>query len=376
MLSLHSFGSLESHLPDPFQATKSRLLSLHEPPRESQSDDVQSKIYSQRDILIGECSATAESQYELNAGRELRHHPKLFNYKLGVQHNSHNFGIISYSPRPEHTARKCDVSAMSNNTTTIGFAHRSMHLQLNSSAPDSIGFARVSGFYCPGAWTGWFLTLCTSWYSLLIHGTGFDANTCLYLAGTNWSSFDLLRHLHALSMLRNSSDEAWIQEAASVGAAYNVLTWGLVHALAQMVLCYRPLYDGMRWDETQRGLTLIFGTTFPATALAASVWLMDGFSDTLVASPHIPALYFDGMPNRMEMQRVGKSSFSVGHDLAMVLPGTMGICTLIIYSYLFWRKFRHTEEATILGHKLDSSFPPSLRLKGKRLLFFGRRMLR
>lgn len=37
-----------------------------------------------------------------------------------------------------------------------------LHLSTTSTLPDSLGIAKVNGFYGPGAWSGWFLTIVSS----------------------------------------------------------------------------------------------------------------------------------------------------------------------------------------------------------------------
>ncbi|KAH6713403.1 hypothetical protein BKA61DRAFT_691251, partial [Leptodontidium sp. MPI-SDFR-AT-0119] len=110
-----------------------------------------------------------------------------------------------------------------------------MHLQLNTSSPDPIGFGNVSGFYGPGAWAAWFLTLCASWINILGYKRGFDSSTFMYLIAINGSAIDILLHLRAMVTLKQASDPAWMKEAASVGAAFMLTWWGLCGAITQAI---------------------------------------------------------------------------------------------------------------------------------------------
>lgn len=143
-----------------------------------------------------------------------------------------------------------------------------MHLQLNTTAPDPIGFGSVSGFYGPGAWAGRFLTLCTSWIRLR-SAEGFDSSAWLYVLGMSWTALDLLKHLYALRSLWKAGNETWMKEAATVGAAFTVCYWGLAHAFLQVCIWYR-----LDKRKTQRGLTLIFGSALPAFSLATVGWTL------------------------------------------------------------------------------------------------------
>ena len=213
---------------------------------------------------------------------------------------------------------------MAANNTTLAWSY--IHLQLNTSAPDPIGFAQVSGFYGPGAWAAWFLTLVGSWLAIVKAPGRVDSNMLLYLAGLNWVAADLLRHMIRLHILKQAHNPAWMKEAASVGAAFVVTWWGHFHASAQLAFCFQPVLDVADIDEMQRGLTLMIGSTLSAAALAASSWMLG----PLEVSSQIPAIFWNGM----EVKEIAQEKIALGHDMALALPASCGFYSLFAYLIL------------------------------------------
>lgn len=209
-----------------------------------------------------------------------------------------------------------------------------MDLQLNTNPPDPIGFAGVSGFYGPGAWAAWYLTLCASWCRLRSHER-FDPNTWLFLAGLNWASFDLLRHLRLLLSLYYAGDQTWTKQGASVGAAFLVVCWGQAHGVAQMFICCIPIVAKDNWARMRRGLTLMIGTIFPTLTMVAFMCLTGGVVGEAEILGQIPALYYKGMTSRpFRITNAGPGRFLVpaaGHDATLRVPGLCSAFLLPFY---------------------------------------------
>lgn len=169
-----------------------------------------------------------------------------------------------------------------------------LELPLYNADPDVLGFAKVSGFYGPGAWAAWFLATCSSWYSLLSDGEGTLTRLCFYLIPLNAVSVDYLRHLARLKSLQASADPAWMYEAAPMGAAYNVIWWGLCGSLAQLLFTlYRrsgSSYCGTSLTRFFPSLILAITSIIPAIAAGGVAFTID--EETRA---HIPALYWKGM---------------------------------------------------------------------------------
>jgi hypothetical protein len=93
-------------------------------------------------------------------------------------------------------------------------------LPLSSEYPDPLGLSEVSGFYGPGTWAVWTITVFASWLGLLSGGAdkGFDANTWTYLLGLQWAAIDLIRQVKKLNMLYGEpvaagGEQTWLREA-------------------------------------------------------------------------------------------------------------------------------------------------------------------
>jgi hypothetical protein len=197
-----------------------------------------------------------------------------------------------------------------------------LHIPVQTALPDPIGFAHVSGFYGPGTWAGWFLTLCASWVHLFRDKPGFDLNTWLYMLGMNWAAIDLLMQMHQLGNIPVSNAGEWMMECASIGAAYTLIFWGLLHASCQMILSV-----SLRRSDTQRWLTLVVGLLLPSIALTVSIPVL-GILE-IGNTPHepldyIPALYFDGM----------WASGDGSHDYLMFCTSFTGVWCLLICTSL------------------------------------------
>jgi hypothetical protein len=64
-------------------------------------------------------------------------------------------------------------------------------LDIAALGPDPLGVSQVGDFYGSGAWAGWILTICASWYSFLGGDKAkIDPNVWLFLPGLNWAAID------------------------------------------------------------------------------------------------------------------------------------------------------------------------------------------
>jgi hypothetical protein len=164
-----------------------------------------------------------------------------------------------------------------------------LYLPVTTESPDVLGMREVSGFYGPGSWAGWFLSIAASWSRLLrASEERFDPNTWTYLLGTNWAAVGLFRGIRlAQSIPRDSlTYEADLNKLqGSLGAAFNVTFWGTFHASIQYLLTMM-LFDTTK-SRRYRLWTLLIGLTLPSLALLRSAAPM--------RSMNVPALYWRGM---------------------------------------------------------------------------------
>jgi hypothetical protein len=191
-----------------------------------------------------------------------------------------------------------------------------IYLPVTASPPDPIGIARVNGFYGPGAWAAWFLTVVAAWWRILrLSGKKFDLNTWLFLLGTNWAAVDIFRGIHSLRMIPTDHAEYGAQFSnymGSFGAAFIVVYWGTVHALLQIQFTIAA-FENLNCRR-QRVWTLIIGLTLPLIALFAAFAYMLGPVLNGRASDGIdllPALYWSGMTDEQRQMIFVCEAFAV-----------------------------------------------------------------
>ncbi|KAJ5365178.1 hypothetical protein N7517_008064 [Penicillium concentricum] len=161
-------------------------------------------------------------------------------------------------------------------------------LPVTSEQPDALGIGNVSGFYGPGSWAAWFISIVASWCRLLrVSEDRFDPNTWLFLLGTNWAAVALFRVIRMaqsipLDSLTYDADLGSLK--GSIGAAFNVTFWGTFHGLMQYLLAM-IIFD-TRKAQRYRLWTLLLGMILPCLALMHSAPLR---------TMNVPALYWHAM---------------------------------------------------------------------------------
>lgn len=164
-----------------------------------------------------------------------------------------------------------------------------VYLEVIPKPPDVLGIGNVSGFYGPGSWAGWFLSIVASWWRLIrVSEERFDPNTWLFLLGTNWAAVGLFRGVRiAQSIPSDSLTYAADLDSlkGSIGAAFNVTFWGTFHGSVQYFLTMM-LFDNPK-THRHRLWTLLLGMLLPSLALMHSV--------ALIRTMNVPALYWYGM---------------------------------------------------------------------------------
>ncbi|KAJ5445952.1 hypothetical protein N7491_002034 [Penicillium cf. griseofulvum] len=163
-----------------------------------------------------------------------------------------------------------------------------VYLAVTSEPPDVLGIGNVSGFYGPGSWAAWFISVVASWWRIIrISEESFDPNTWLFLLGTNWAVVGLFRGIRmAQSIPRDSLtyDAELGSMKGSIGAAFIVTFWGTFHGLMQYLLTM-VLFDNLK-TQRYRLWTLLLGMILPSLALM--------HSDPL-KTMGVPTLYWHAM---------------------------------------------------------------------------------
>jgi len=86
---------------------------------------------------------------------------------------------------------------------------------------DPCGLDNVSGFYGPGAWTGWILAIVSSWYAIIPHSRSQSLyEVFFHVSYTNWAGVHIIRQIIAVL-----GDEHRLPELASLASVAGVAFW-------------------------------------------------------------------------------------------------------------------------------------------------------
>lgn len=165
---------------------------------------------------------------------------------------------------------------------------------------DLLELSKVSGFYGPGNWSGWFLTIVTSYISIIRNPDSTRVHdVLLHLLGTNWAAIDLLRQVSSyeiLGKMKDSSTEiAGLEEA--IAAPINISTWGIIHALLQFFLSLTLASDPRRQILPYRASVLLAGTFIPSMSLTHCILSPDKTtsSEWTTFTPKLPVFYWNNI---------------------------------------------------------------------------------
>lgn len=166
---------------------------------------------------------------------------------------------------------------------------------------DPLGIALVSGFYGPGAWTGWLCAVLTSWYTIVQKPDGENVHDVfLHVAYTNWAAIDLARQMLRLRAVDATARQAELSMYGELGAAITVTTWGGMHVFLQLWICLaqrKSTVFTLRLSFWRRWLILALGLLVPSLTLALFIHFETyGESESEHnISAFIPGLYFSGI---------------------------------------------------------------------------------
>jgi hypothetical protein len=205
-------------------------------------------------------------------------------------------------------------------TTTMPSTHTSTHLYLpvTFEPPDILGIGDVSGFYGPGAWSGWFILIVASWCRVLRASEDkFDPNTSIFLFTTNWAAVDLFRTMNSIEKISKDSpshNKESDKLRATLAATFNVTFWGTFHAVLQLLVA-TACFENLR-TRTHCLRTLILGLIIPSLALIRSI--------RPAGDSSVPALYWHGIDDPEHRYHV----FLAGSTAIYIIP----LSVFLIYS--------------------------------------------
>ena len=202
-------------------------------------------------------------------------------------------------------------------------------LPVSGAGEDPLGISKVSGFYGPGTWSGWYLTIIAAWIQLIVHPKKkLDPNAWFYLIGMNWAAIDIFRHMHSLSIANKQGKSLEYKKKlmGSIAAPYAILYWGLYHAILQLLVAHATttgiIKKGNLNEQGHRVLfwrrfILSIGVILPLAAL--SVWalfppLQEAYTTKEEIFSMFPALYWKGIRG----EHVTNLHFSSWGGLAML----------------------------------------------------------
>lgn len=204
-------------------------------------------------------------------------------------------------------------------------------LAISNIPPDPLGILKVSGFYGPGNWSGWFLTILTSIISIIRRPDSTQMHDLiLHLLGTNWAAIDLISQISAYIRLDSSQDsnKERLLLHGSIAAAIIITAWGTVASIIQATLVLKlstaptnPTNDDDTADQkpiTPRVIVLLIGTFIPSLALSYFlIFNTTTGTDYFGITKDLPAFYW-------------KDSATNLHLGALHIAGGTGIITLVI----------------------------------------------
>jgi hypothetical protein len=168
------------------------------------------------------------------------------------------------------------------------------HIARAMAADESLGINNVSGFYGPGSWIAWYLTLATSWVAVIRNDHSNNLHHIGYLLYVNWAAIDVIRKSVQVPLDATDTDSRNISSNGPLGAALVVTWWGVVHATLQFtysILSTGGAHDPLYFNVRRRSTLLKVGVILPSIAgLVCFIYIpREDFGQP------IPALCWDGM---------------------------------------------------------------------------------
>ena len=131
-------------------------------------------------------------------------------------------------------------------------------------SPESM---QVSGFYGPGAWAAWIITMFASWIPLLQADYTHNLHFIGYAMYTNWAAIDLIRHgIPAPPLDQHDLSDQDRARFENIAASIAVVQLGVYQVVMQLSVCHNRLHRMSQADrslEARRRLILSIGAVLP-----------------------------------------------------------------------------------------------------------------
>ena len=145
-------------------------------------------------------------------------------------------------------------------------------------------FSQISGFYGPGAWAAWVITMAASWISLIQGDNTHSLHFLGYALYTNWAAIDFLRHVSRVPGYNDDFSAVEQARSKNIVASVAVLNVGIFQAVGQMlvyVFVVAPKSTPGRCSSVARGMYLIVGVILPLGMLCYGLTSYIFFSDSI-----------------------------------------------------------------------------------------------
>jgi hypothetical protein len=135
----------------------------------------------------------------------------------------------------------------------------------------------VNGFYGPGTWAAWVITLMASWIPILRKDYESNIHYISYALYTNWAAIDIFRQKPSTHALQPRSTEdpdkpVLVSRENVMAASFAVVGVGIVHAYLQYVVCLRQLREEEKLENgdiktiRRRSHIILLGAALPSIA--------------------------------------------------------------------------------------------------------------
>jgi hypothetical protein len=133
---------------------------------------------------------------------------------------------------------------------------------------------QISGFYGPGAWAAWVITMVISWAPIVQRDFTHNLHFIGYALYTNWATIDLMHHMKLALQHQRDSGELEYPQIGNLIASSAVLHIGIYLAISQLVTClFQSQVLGFE-DKSpmiRRQLFLTLGLVLPVSVVCFSV---------------------------------------------------------------------------------------------------------
>ncbi|KAF2821932.1 hypothetical protein CC86DRAFT_94033 [Ophiobolus disseminans] len=181
-----------------------------------------------------------------------------------------------------------------------------LHATGTTALDDVFGIANVSGFYGPGAWAAWFLTVLTSWHATIRGDETHNLHHIGYLLYTNWAAIDLIQQVRKFPAGSMNTTDDPLHPKGQLAAALTMTSWGVFNASLQYLHLYfynSPWASFSTLRRRRRRTILGLSSIVPTFAGFFTFLHLSDYRPKTEADI-IPAFYWHGMSPALHRQTI------------------------------------------------------------------------